>query len=154
MSPRQINSFFDTSEPFENGYRPVTSTLYDFNGPIWVGARGSLGFYVFIQERSADYKGDITSAEGLQKYIASWIPDYIKPALGGFGRVDVNGVAAVSRGGGSLQEILSFPLDQAMFLEFGLTITVWSGNLSAGWVKRAEAMREAIRSSIHLRPRN
>src|SRR5689334_6559253 len=42
MSPRQINSFFDTSEPFEKGFRSVTSSLYDFNGPFWVGALGSL----------------------------------------------------------------------------------------------------------------
>lgn len=74
MSPRQVNSYFDPSRPFERGFQIVSRTMYDFKGPFWIGALGSLSFHVFVQERAAEYKGGISTAEGLEKYIYWWVP--------------------------------------------------------------------------------
>src|ERR1043165_7857662 len=126
----------------------MVRTMNDLGGSFFTGPSGTLSFRVTVIERSADFEGDITTAEGLQKYIYWWVPLVRKGVVGKFGVVMLNGVEAVSRGTGSWDEVLSFPLDQKMFVEFGLTIDRLRGSGSASWIKRATAMRDAIRASI------
>jgi hypothetical protein len=154
MAPFEINTYFEPLRPFKDGFRVMARTMCDLGGSFFTGPSGTLSFTVIVLERSADFEGDISTAGGLQNYIYWWVPLVRKRAAGKFGVVMVNGTEAVSRGTGSWDEVLSFPLDQKMFVEFGLTIDQLRGGSSASWIKRATAMRDAIRASITLRPKN
>jgi hypothetical protein len=150
----RVPEYFDPTEPkaFERGFRPLLSTLYDFNGAFWVGAKGSFKFYIFIQQRAPEFEGDISTIDGLEKYIEWWIPKVRNPAFCTFGRSVLNGNQALSRRFDNSQEIISVPLDKDMFIEFGLTLMYWARG-SKGWVKKAHAMSDEIRASIVLKPR-
>lgn len=127
--------------------------MYDFNGPFWVGAIGSLKFHVFAKERVKDFEGDITTAEGLEKYIDWKIP--IARKIGVLSCTTLNGVRAVSRRFGEYDEVLSYPIDQQMYVDFGLSVDFIPGGKSSdrSWVKKAVAMRDAIRASIVFGPK-
>ncbi len=154
MHPGKINSSFDPVKGFERGFQILTSKLYDFNGPFWVGARGSLKFYVYAIERPQEFLGDITTVDGLEKYIDLRIPSARKRGV--LSRVTLNGAPAVSRRFGDYIEVLSFPIDQQMYLDFGLRVEGIPGGKSTNtsWKKEAVAMRDAIRASIVFRPKS
>jgi hypothetical protein len=149
MRPEWIHSSYNPTKPFERGYQGIVGATYDFNGPVWVGALGTLSFDVLMQQRAAEYQGDITTIEGLQKYISWWFPLVNK--VGKFGATELNGAPAVLRKFGEWDECWSFPIDQAMFVEFGLRVEPVAGKWSGGWVKKARAMRDGIRASIRFR---
>ena len=154
MSARMVDTHFDASEPFERGFRRITGTMVDFGGSFFTGPSGTFTFHVLVIERSAEYTGDISSAEGLKEYVSWWVPIRLRSEREHLGIVSINGTEAVSRGLGTPLEILSFPLDQKMFLEFGLLIRWLRAGANAPWVKKAEAMRDSIRASIRLRPKS
>jgi len=154
LSEGQVPDYFDPTEPnvFNRGFKPLLSALYDFNGPFWVGAKGSFEFYIFIQQRAPEFEGDISTIDGLEKYIEWWIPTVRNPARCTFGQSVLNGNQILSRRFDDSKEIISMPLDQGMFIEFGLTLMYWARG-SKGWVKKAHAMSDKIRASIMLKPR-
>lgn len=125
--------------------------MYEFAGPFWVGSLGTLSFDVLMQQREPKFEGDITTPEGLEKYISKWFPLVNK--VGKFGRTELNGSAAVLRKFGDWDECWSFPVNQEMFLEFGLRVETVAGKWSGRWAKEARAMRDVIRSSILFRAR-
>ena len=150
----RVPDYFDPKEPdaFENAHRTLASAMHDFNGPFWTGALGSLSFELNVYQRSTKYEGNVTTAEGLENYIDWWIPTIVRPhAASRFGRVVVNGIPAVSRGAGSWNETISFPLDEASFVEFRVRIVAVAGRTSGGWAHKAEVMRDSIRASIVVR---
>ena len=156
MSARMADTHFDASEPFERGFRGIAGTMVDLGGSFFTGPSGTFTFDVLVIERSAEYVGDISTAEGLKEYVSWWLPTLrkLRSEREHFGLVTINGSEAVSRGLGTPQEILSFPLDQKMFVEFGLLIRWLRAGANAPWVKKAEAMRDSIRASIRLRPKS
>jgi hypothetical protein len=64
----------------------------------------------------------------------------------------LSGNQVLSRRFGDSKEIISIPLDQDMFIEFGLTLMYWARG-SKSWVKRAHTMSDEVRASIMLKPR-
>lgn len=149
LGPEKIHSACDPSIPFERGYQGIVGTMYEFNGPFWRGPPGALWFAVLMQQRSPDYANDITTIEGLQKYIAWWFPLVTK--AGELKKTELNGASSVLRKFGEWDECWSFPVDQDMFVEFSLRVRLVARNWSGRWVKEARAMRDEIRSSILFR---
>jgi hypothetical protein len=164
MSPLQVEKRFDPSEPgiLESGFRVIANKLYDFNGPFWVGAYGSLGFNVSVIKRHPEYDGAIGTIDGLNAYIRWWTGE----GMGEFGYdlAELNGIPCVRRSYDTFAhprqgdttralEVFSYPLDDDMFLEVGCSITEWVPKSAKKWKKKAEAMREAINATIILEPR-
>jgi hypothetical protein len=149
-----VPDYFDPAEPgvFQKGFHSLANALHDFNGAMWVGALGSLSFDLLAIERSPEFQGDISNAEGLEKYIRWWVPLVGKGVASFFGRIELNGVQAVVRRFGDWEEMISFPIQNDMFVEFHLGIDTVSGTAHGSWVRRAESMRDAIRASIVVGP--
>lgn len=148
----QRNARFDPVSGFEHGYQHPVAVLHDIAGSFFTGPAGQMNLDVMVQERSADFEGDIATAEGLENYISWWIADARFLRAMGFGRISLNGMEVVSRGIDSWAETISFPLDQKMFVEFGLDIKrILPGGPHPTLIRRAEAMRMSMRNSLRLR---
>lgn len=168
MSPLQVARYFDPNEPgvLEGGFRQLAGHLYDFKGPFWVGAYGSLKFHVMVQKKMPEYEDDISSIEGLDQYVRKWNRTIEGRATGCvFSQASLNGAPAVRRHWNTFVdpsdrepedlEIFSLPLDDGMFLDFGFNVMAWeSGRKNERkWKSKAEALREAIKATIALEPR-
>ena len=168
LSPLEVESQFDPSRPkvFDGGFREIAGHLYDINGPVWVGAYGSLKFHFIVQKRSTAFDGDITTVEGLEHYVRQWNATIRGRDTGcAFSRALLNGMPAVRREWNRFLDpanpepdhlvIFSLPLDDQMFLDVGFNIMEWAGGRGkeGKWKPKAEALREAIKSTIVLEPK-
>jgi hypothetical protein len=168
MPPMKVEKRFDLQDPsfVKNGFREVAGWLHQLNGPIWVGAYGCLKFHFMIQKRKPEYKGDITTVEGLDHYVHWWeLRTDNKSYNWVFSRSALNGAPAVRREWSTFgepgrrepeyQEIFSLPLDQEIFLDVGFNVREWEGGrLREGmWKAKAEALREAIKATVVLERR-
>jgi hypothetical protein len=165
LSPREIESRFDPRDPsfVRNGFREIAGTMHDFNGPFWVGAYGSLKFHFMVQKKNPQFGGDITTVEGLERYVRQWNETIEGRATGCvFSRASLNGMPTVCRewnrfGDSSNREpdyleIFSLPLNDEMFLDIGFNVMCWEGGRGkeSKWKPKAEALREAIKATIVL----
>lgn len=165
LSPREIEARFDPRDPsfVRNGFREIAGTMHDLNGPFWVGAYGSLKFHFMVQKRQAEFGGDITTVDGLENYVRQWNRTIEGRATGCiFSRTSLNGMRAVRREWDTFGdpnkrepeylEIFSLPLSDEMFLDVGFSVKAWEGGRGkeSKWKAKAEALREAIKTSIVL----
>lgn len=167
MTPNEVEKRFDPLDPayFRNGFREIAGTMYDFKGPFWVGAYGSLKFDFSVMRRKSEYQGDITTIETLDGYVRWWINIGKHAKAFTFDRNALNGKPAVRRWWNTFAEprvpesehleIFSLPLDEEMFLDVGFNIMEWKGGRgkAAKWKAKAEEMREAIKATIVLEPK-
>ncbi|MGC4074982.1 MAG: hypothetical protein QM760_21285 [Nibricoccus sp.] len=168
LSPLEIESRFDPQDSsfLKNGFRQVAGAMYDFNGPFWVGAYGSLKFHFMVQKKMAGYDGDITTVEGLDRYVHSWNATIRTRATGCvFSQASLNGLATVRREWNTFGdatkrqpqylEIFSLPLEDDIFLDVGFNVMGWEGGLGKErkWKAKAEALRELIKASVVLEPK-
>lgn len=164
VSPKAIDPKFDPGTPdFEkNGFRCITRLMYDFNGPFWVGANGSLHIDFIVHKRRAGFEGSILTPEGLLKYIDWWLGVEGCYSM----TAKLNTAPAVKRFGNNLANIaryetpcyfetFSFPLDETMFLDLNFSTSAWDGSRdkTKKWAIKAEALREAIKATIVLAPK-
>jgi hypothetical protein len=75
MGRLQIDKSFDLTDAAyrRNGFRDLASKYYPIRGPFWVGAYGALRFDFTVVRRVAEYKEDITTVDGLERYVRWWI---------------------------------------------------------------------------------
>jgi hypothetical protein len=157
---------FDASDPYyeRDGMRELATATFPYKGPFWVGTIGSLKFHFMVQRRLPEYVGEITTIEGLDRYLRWWNPKIDNDADNCvFSRSTLNGMPTVRREWNSLGnanisepeylEIFSLPLDEGMFLDVGLNIREWVGGRRDKWMKKAEEMSEAIKTTITLEPK-
>ena len=164
MTPLQVEKRFDPNERgvAEKGFRQIAGHLHDFKGPFWAGAYGSLKFHFMIQKRAADYQGDITTADGLDRYVHWWIGNDTSKFV--LSHATLNGAAATRREHNTFGdrdkaepedlEIFSLVLDQDFFLDVGFNVMEWEGgrDKEGKWKVKAEALREAIKDTVLLEP--
>jgi hypothetical protein len=150
---------FYTSDPTfnKNGEADLVSAYVDFDGPFWVGTRGSLSVGVFVQRRDGTYNGSISTLDDLDRYIRWWSKTH--PEFQ-FDWINLNGSIWVRRWydtfGRGLKpdqmrnEIYSIPLDNEEFLEISIQINEWIPGTTDKWKAKADLFRKAITESILL----
>ncbi len=168
MTPLQVEKRFDPSEPgvLEGGFRQIAGHLYDFKGPFWGGAYGSLKFHFMVQKKMPEFGGVITTMEGLEGYVRQWNGTIEGRATGCvFSRASLNGMPAVRREWNRFSdlskrepdhlEIFSLPLTDEIFLDVGFNLMTWEGGRGkeSKWKPRAEALRETIKATVVLEPK-
>jgi len=167
VQEKQRSQFSPTDKSFvTSGYRQIAGTLYDFNGPFWVGAYGSLKFYFIVRKRSPDSHGDITNLDGLDRYI-HWLMNDGNPAhIFKYDRVMLGGSQWIRRLRDNLSEpilapgeqreefeIISIPIDNDMFLDVTFIMMEWVPGKAMKWKQKAEELRDAIKATIVLEPK-
>jgi hypothetical protein len=156
MGPLSVEKRFDPLDPayFRNGFREIAGTMHDFKGPVWVGTIGSLKFHFMVQRRRTEYKDEITTTDGLDRYVHWWNGKIEGRATGCvFSLTTLNGMPAVRREWKSQAEyleIFSLPLNEGMFLDVGFNVREWISGHASKWKKKAEEMREAIKATVVL----
>jgi hypothetical protein len=166
--PFKVVDPFDPQDPsfIKNGFYEIVGALYDVKGPFWVGAYGSLELHFIVQKRNAAIGGDITTIEGLERYVPQWVERvHGRSEKRTFSRASLHGMATIERAESTFgdttelepeeMEIFSLPLDEEMFLDVGFTVMGWEGGhgKEAKWKPKAEAMREKIKATVVLEPK-
>ncbi len=168
-SPVKITEQFDPRNDgfIRDGWDDVFETLYDFDGPFWEGAYGSLKIDIIVLKKVPDIDGDITTIDGLDRYLQEW--KRISPGHGPqrvFSRQSINGMPAVMRTQNTFaapgndnsyeSQIYSLPLNSELFVEVGFTVLRWidGPRKERKWRPKAEAMREAIKATVTLTSTN
>jgi len=168
MRPTEVERRFDPQDASfnKNGFREIAGTLYDIKGPFWAGAYGSLKIHFMVQKKSPEFGYDITTVEGLERYVRQWNQTIEGRATGcAFSRASLSGMPAVRRQWNTFGdpgkrepedfEIFSLPLHDEMFLDVGFNVKAWEGGRGkeSKWKAKAEALREAIKATIVLEPK-
>jgi len=148
VPPAGVPDYFDPAEHlFTRGFQTLFTTMVDFNGPFWMGARGSLFVNSDVSQLEPEYRERVDSIEALEKYLGWWVRD--ERAIWRINRIDLNGTPVLVRSAGDSLQIVTMPLDENLFLQFSLRIDHVAGK-SSNWLKRAQSMRDAIKTSISL----
>jgi len=163
--PTDIDQKFD---PFDaaylrDGFRRIGSSLYDFKGPFWKDAYGSLKINFIVQKRSPKFQSEIVTLDGLDRYIRWWTQDVNPSYPFNFGRAVCGNSTWLSRAHSNFSmpnstetgqreelEVFSIPIDGDMFLDVGFIITEWEPGSANKWRLKAEKLREAIKSTMVL----
>ena len=167
VQEKQLSQFSPSDKNFiAHGYLEIAGTLHDFNGPFWVGAYGSLKFDFIVQKRVHEFKGEIKTLDGLDKYIRWWANDGNPSHSFNFRRVVVGGSEWLSRSQNNFSgsiittgseskelEIISIPIDNEMFLDVGFSIMEWVPDSAKKWKQNAERLRDTIKSTVALEPK-
>ena len=165
MGPRLIDKSFDpsTNKTFKrDGFRDLVSMYYQIQGPFLVGPYGALRFDFTVVRRVDGYEGDITTVDGLERYVRWWIGGMPENRDFSFGQAELAGVKWVFRwrntmGGGGVNaadvQAFSFPIDQTSFLRVDFWISETVPGSAPKWKPRAEALREAIKATVVLQPK-
>ena len=168
MSSTQVETRFAPNDAayLRDGFRLLGGQLHDFDGPFWVGARGSLKLHIIVIKRSAEIDQEIVTLSGLERYVRQWIGKKDYASSISYSQAVMNGEAWVFR----LQDtfgrpatpmephaehaqIFSHPLEEDMFLEVGFRLMEWVPDSAKKWRKKAEEFREAIKATIVLEPK-
>lgn len=165
MGPRMIDKSFDpsTNKTFQkDGFRDLVRMYYQLQGPVWVGAYGGLRFDFTVVRRVEESKEDITTVDGLERYVRWWIGGMPENRDFSFGQAELAGAKWVFRwrntmGGAGVNaadvQAFSFPIDQTSFLRIYFEITETVPGSAAKWKPKAEALREAIKATVVLQPK-
>jgi hypothetical protein len=174
IRPQQIESRFDPMDPayLRDGFRIVAIKYLQFGAPFWSGllggpaTYGGLEFNFCVVKRLGNFKGGITSLDGLDRYVQWWIGSLETGKGFKFGRATImdkewvyrwrntiGGAPAASERETSDEQAFAFPIDENMFLEVRFWITDYAPNSSKSWKKRADAIREEIKATIVLEPK-
>lgn len=168
MGPDSVSKSFNPDVAFSRQGESLAYLTTDFNGPFWVGAYGSLEFFLTLQPRVPGYEGDITSVDGLEPYIRAWwktLQIGNKDRWRIVGRSAMNGKPAVLREIDEFdtpgttepqhRQIFSVPLDEQYFLDVGFVVRQWKGGngKEKRWLPKARAMRDAIAATVTVTPK-
>lgn len=164
MSPSRVMREFSplhSSSYIKSGFASVGSAYFEFNRGLLSGASGAIRFDFMVQRKSDKYGGDITTQAGLEQYINEWTDDTEHAGRLSIDKVQFNTMPAVRRSWNTFGnkterrpeelEVFSLPLTETMFLDLAFIITDWAPSRSDAWKREAEAMREAIKSSVVLK---
>ena len=164
MAPTQVMAQFrgNDSAFLKDDFRVLAFHLYDFNGPFWVGANGSLKFSATMIKGSAEFHGDIGTLSGLDQHVRWWAQQltsinfaYTKEVIGGktwIARLQNTFNSPITPEEPNAVDLIvySLPLDKEMFLEIGFRMTEWAPGRAKKWKAKAEGYREAIKATVVL----
>ena len=164
MAPLQVEKRFEPTDAAytRNGFFFLASKYYQFQGSFWAGAYGALRFEFSVVRRESEYRGEITTIDGLDRYLSQWRKQVRTEEGYRVGVVELSGARWVYQQknafghvaeGAEDKEVFSCPLDETMYLDVSFSITETMPGSAAKWKAKAEAFREAIKASIVLEPK-
>jgi hypothetical protein len=168
IPPWKLVQRFDPEDSayLSNGFLEVVAGYHDFKGPFWVGTYGSLEFGFIVQKRLPEFQGEITTLDGLGRYVQWWCNKTNPTYDFKFDKGTLNGMTCVRRRHNTFGsqpapntpeleelEIFSQPLDSETFLDMGFTITESVPGSAKKWKEKAEELRDAIKATIVLEPK-
>jgi hypothetical protein len=156
------------TELASTGSSDVLNHAFHFTGIFGTGPIGSFTFNVIIKKRDPQYDRPIATVEELEQYLIWWRDKSNLPTIAlkyrslKCDRSTLNGKDAVkltwnpSSVSGKLPqdlEIYSMPLTSDLHLDCVFIVEEYEAGKAAKWKAKADAFRDAIKSSIVLSPK-
>jgi hypothetical protein len=174
MLIRHVDNRFDPIDKIfqQDGFHVVVHKYLEFYAPVWSGPLGGPSIYgglrfefSVVKRDSNYYSGDITSLDGLDRYVRQWI-DHRESKKGfQFGRTTIMNKEWIYRWRNTIDGALAtgereptdvqafyFPINEYMFLQIYFEITDYEPTKSQRWRRDAEAIRDEIKTTIVLEP--